>query len=83
MSKEEYNITLMGWQSSLQLVMPGKEKVGSSDYVAFFFSWNHVATKGKEKPRDAPPIRTKNRRTLFFVWKGIFCVCVCAHILYE
>lgn len=49
-------------------------------YVAFFLSWNQVATKGRENPNEAPPTRTKNSRTLFFVWNGMFClfVCMCA-----
>ena len=35
--------------------------------------------KGSENARDAPPIRTRNSRALFFVWKGIFCQCKCMY----
>ena len=70
-----YGSLVCSWSS-----LYSKENVGSNYAEAFFFSWNHVAMKGKEKPREAPPIRTMNRRTLFLVWKGIFCMCVsCAH----
>ena len=33
--------------------------------------------KGRENPSEAPPTRMRNSRTLFLVWKGMFCLCVC------
>ena len=52
----------------------------TDSYVAFFLNWNQVAMKGRENPNEAPPTRTKNSRTLFFVWKGMFCWCVQAYL---
>ena len=45
-------------------------------YVAFFFSWNQVATKGRENANEAPPTRIRNSRALFLVWNGMFCLCI-------
>lgn len=66
--------------------MPKEPKISGSrererdSYVPFFLSWNQVAMKGKENPNEAPPTRTRNSRTLFFVWKGIFCLCVIVYV---
>ena len=44
----------------------------SRHYELFFLIWNQVMMNGRENAKLAPPISTKNSRTLFLVWNGIF-----------
>lgn len=41
-------------------------------YELFFLIWNQVMMNGRENAKLAPPIITKNNRTLFLVWNGMF-----------